>query len=155
MKPKRRQENGRQNYPFWACNTKKSTHSFFGAWSFFLVHIRFIPSEGPKAFQTKFSRSRTMEVGTRTWTIEKGPLPWSDFMIHIVNQPLVLYFNWFICCVSAHNSLRSCDACSVCETCDTLQLRYIMMMRENMNETNVDFIDSLSSLSQSSHNVEI
>ena len=26
---------------------RKSTHSFFGAWSFFLVHIQFTPSEGP------------------------------------------------------------------------------------------------------------
>jgi hypothetical protein len=26
----------------------KSTHSIFGAWSFFLVHINFTPSEGPK-----------------------------------------------------------------------------------------------------------
>jgi hypothetical protein len=27
---------------------KKSTHSFFGAWSFLLVHIWFTPSEEPK-----------------------------------------------------------------------------------------------------------
>jgi hypothetical protein len=27
---------------------KKSAHSFVGAWSFHLVHIRFTPSKGPK-----------------------------------------------------------------------------------------------------------
>jgi hypothetical protein len=52
-----------------------------------LVHIRFTPSEGPKAFKTNFLRSRTMEVGPWTRTIEKGPLPWSDFMVHSVNRP--------------------------------------------------------------------
>jgi hypothetical protein len=36
----------------------------FGAWSFFLVHIRFTPSEGPKAFKTNSLRSWTMEVGS-------------------------------------------------------------------------------------------
>ena len=29
---------------------KKSTHSYFGAWSFILVHIHVTPSEGPKGF---------------------------------------------------------------------------------------------------------
>ena len=29
---------------------KKSTHSFFGPWSFLLTHIRFAPIEGPKDF---------------------------------------------------------------------------------------------------------
>ena len=28
----------------------KSTHLFFGAWSFLLVHIRFTPIKGPKDF---------------------------------------------------------------------------------------------------------
>jgi hypothetical protein len=78
-----------QNCPFWAYIKKKSAHSLFGARSFFLVHIRFTPSKGPKAFKTNFLRSRTMEVGPWTQTIEKGPLPWSDFMVHSVNQPLV------------------------------------------------------------------
>jgi hypothetical protein len=59
----------------------KSAHSFFGAWSFVLVHIQSTPSEGPKTFKTKFLRSRTIEI---------GPLPWSNFMVHIVDRPL----NW-------------------------------------------------------------
>ena len=42
---------------------KNPGHSLFGAWSFFLVHIRFTPNEGPKAFKTGFLRSRTMEAG--------------------------------------------------------------------------------------------
>ena len=29
---------------------KKLAHLFFGAWSFFLVHIQFTPNEGPKGF---------------------------------------------------------------------------------------------------------
>ena len=41
-----------KNLSFWAYINlkKKSTHSFFGAWSFFLVHIQFTSSEGPKSF---------------------------------------------------------------------------------------------------------
>ena len=39
-----------QNYLFWTGIKKISTHSFFGVWSFLLVHIRFTPSEGPKDF---------------------------------------------------------------------------------------------------------
>ena len=34
------------NLPIWGHILEKSTHSFFGAWSFLLVHIRFMPSEG-------------------------------------------------------------------------------------------------------------
>ena len=66
---------------------KKSAHSLVDAWSFFLVHSRFTPSEGPKAFKTHFLRRRTMEVGPWTRTIEKGHLPWSDFMVHSANRP--------------------------------------------------------------------
>jgi hypothetical protein len=33
---------------------KKSTHSLFGAWSSFLVHTQFTPSEEPKAFKSTF-----------------------------------------------------------------------------------------------------
>ena len=39
-----------QKCPFWTYFKKKSAHSLFGAWSLFLVHIRFTPSEGPKDF---------------------------------------------------------------------------------------------------------
>ena len=70
---------------------KKLTHSLFGAWLFLLVHIQFTPSEGPKTFKTNFLRSPTMEVGPWTRTIEKGPLPWSDFIVHSVNQPSYTY----------------------------------------------------------------
>ena len=31
-----------------------------------------------------------MEVGPETRTIKKGHLPWSDFMVHNINQPLAL-----------------------------------------------------------------
>jgi hypothetical protein len=51
------------NCPFWARIKKISTFTFWGAWSFFLVHIRFTPSERPKAFKTKLLRSWTMKVG--------------------------------------------------------------------------------------------
>ena len=33
---------------------KNLAHSFFGAWSFLLVHIRLTPSEGPKRFVILF-----------------------------------------------------------------------------------------------------
>ena len=33
---------------------KKSAHSFSGAWSFFLRHIPFTPSEGPQGFVNQF-----------------------------------------------------------------------------------------------------
>jgi hypothetical protein len=36
-------------FPFLDIYQRKSTHPLFGAWSLFLVHFHFIPSEGPKA----------------------------------------------------------------------------------------------------------
>ena len=36
--------------PFLGIYQKRSPHSFFGAWSFLLVHIWFTPSERPKGF---------------------------------------------------------------------------------------------------------
>ena len=42
-----------QNCPFDHV-LKKQAHSFFGAWSFLLVHIRFTPSEGIKGFVSCF-----------------------------------------------------------------------------------------------------
>ena len=91
VKPKRRQENG-QTWFFLKIVLsghvlKKSAPSLFGASSFFLVHIWFTPNEGPKAFNTNFLRSQTMEVGPWTRTIDKGHLPWSNFMVHSVNWP--------------------------------------------------------------------
>ena len=61
---------------------KKPTHSVFGAWSFLLVHISFTPSEGPKGFvYIYFLRNRIMKVGPSSQTMNKGHLPWSDFMV--------------------------------------------------------------------------
>ena len=59
---RRRQEKTREwsililffKQPFWANILKKSSHSFFGAWSFFFVHIWITPSEGPKDFANCF-----------------------------------------------------------------------------------------------------
>ena len=67
---------------------KNST--FFGAWSFLLVHMWFTPSEGSKGCVNRFpKKSQTMEVGPQSQTMEKGHLPWSDFMVHGVNSPLM------------------------------------------------------------------
>ena len=98
VKPKRKQDNSWtwlffQKCPLWASN-KKNTF-IIGAWSFFLIHIRFTPSEGPKAFKTIFLRSQTMEVRPCPWTIEKGHLPWSDFMVYNVNMPLAYHPSWY------------------------------------------------------------
>ena len=64
---------------------KQSTHSLFGAWSFLLIRIHVTPSVGPKGFVNWFSRNRTME---------RGNLPWSDFMVHGVNQPFTTLVIW-------------------------------------------------------------
>ena len=74
--------------PFLDIYQKKSTRSFFGAWSFLLVHIHFTPSEGPEGFVNFFLlRNRTMKVGPSSRNKKKGHLPWSDFMVYGVNQP--------------------------------------------------------------------
>ena len=57
--------------------SKKSTPSLFGAWSFFLIHIRFTPSDGPKAFKTNFLITRTMVQRPSS-------------MVHNLNRPLLL-----------------------------------------------------------------
>ena len=62
---------------------KKSAHSFFGAWSFLLIHSRFTPIEGPKNLVNRI-------IFLRSWTMENGHLPWSDFMVHRVNWPSYL-----------------------------------------------------------------
>ena len=43
-----------QNYPFWTYVKIKSAHTFFGAWSFLLIHVWFTPSERPKSFVNWF-----------------------------------------------------------------------------------------------------
>ena len=65
--------NSFQNCLNWTCIINTNKHLYF--W----VHIRFTPSEGPKAFKIVFLRSRI---------IEKGHLPWSDFMVHSVKLAL-------------------------------------------------------------------
>ena len=98
MQPKRKQENDRtwilfRKCPFWACIKKNPAHSLFSAWSFFLVHIRFTPSEGPKAFKSIYLRSLSMEVGPRTRTIQKGHLPWTNLPIFVRVCMRVLHFH--------------------------------------------------------------
>ena len=51
---------------------KKLARKLFGAWSFLLVYIQFILSEGPKVIvHCTYLGSRTMEVGPSRWTMEK------------------------------------------------------------------------------------
>ena len=81
-----------QNCPFWTYISKqKSVHSLlFGARSFLLAHIRFTPSDGPNNFaKLNCLRNFTLQIGATSQMIEKGHLPWSDFMVHHgVNRPL-------------------------------------------------------------------
>jgi hypothetical protein len=56
---------------------------------FFLAHIWFTPSEGPKAFKTYFLRSWTMN--SDHW---QSHLPSFDFMVHSVNCPSVDTSMW-------------------------------------------------------------
>ena len=91
-KPKRRQKYEptwifAKKCPFWAY-IRRNQHIHYlkhGHSSWFTFGL---PSVGPKAFKTDFLRSRTMEVGPWTLTIEKSLLSYSDFMVHSVNQPL-------------------------------------------------------------------
>ena len=93
---KRQQENGQIWFilfyffkiTFLGRVLKQPTHSLLGAWSFLLVHIWFTPSEEPKGFVIDFLRYGTMELGPWSRTMEKGRPPWSNFMVHGVNQPL-------------------------------------------------------------------
>ena len=74
--------------PFLDIYQNNSTRSFFGAWSFLLVHIHFTPGEGPEGFVNFFLlRHRTMKVGPSSRNKKKGHLPWSDFMVYGVKQP--------------------------------------------------------------------
>jgi hypothetical protein len=87
--------------PYFTCTffTKFTYNEYIGPYFLSHVVLRFSPvispSEGPKALKMIFSRSRTMEVGPWTHTIEKGPLPWSDFMVHSINWPSQSYINKF------------------------------------------------------------
>ena len=82
-----RRENGQTsifflNIVLFGYKLKNSTHSLLGAWSFLVVHVWFTPSEGPKGFVNLFLRNWTIKVGPWRQTMEKGHLPWSDFMVH-------------------------------------------------------------------------
>ena len=58
----------------------KSTHSIFGARSFFLVHIQFTPNEGPNGFANFFSK----KSDDGSWTIKSdyGKRPSSMVRLH-------------------------------------------------------------------------
>ena len=93
VKPKRRQEYGQtwiffHKSPFWACIKIQHIHFLVqghSSWSTFGLHL----VRGPRLSKLFFLWSRTMEVGRWTQTIDKGHLPWSDFMVHSVNRPWV------------------------------------------------------------------
>ena len=38
------------------------THGYFGAWPLLLIHVGFVPSEGPNALRITLFRIQTMEV---------------------------------------------------------------------------------------------
>ena len=68
----------------------KSTHSLFGAWSFLLVHLGLHLVRGHKRLCKLIfiiKKIQTMKVGPSSRTMEKCHLPWSNVMVHGVNQP--------------------------------------------------------------------
>ena len=69
-------EHGKKNLKstFFGHILKKSTHEYFGAWSLLPAHIRFIPSEGPKALQFALFGSHTMEVWPSKLSSHMGQL---------------------------------------------------------------------------------
>ena len=74
--------------PFLGMYIRKLAHSLFGAWSYFLVHIRFTPSKEPKDFVCCcFFKKSYHGSWTMSQTMEEGHLPRSKFMVHSVNQP--------------------------------------------------------------------
>ena len=92
VKPKRRQENGQTwiffKTTFFGHVLKKNHHIHFlvhghSSWSTFGLQL----VRGPRLSNLSFLRSRTMKVGPWYRTIEKNPLPWSDFMVYNINQP--------------------------------------------------------------------
>ena len=61
-----------------------------------------------------FLRNQTMEVGPSSRTMEKCHLPWSDFMIHGVNMPLVtLPLRESKCHIYIHTYYISCGRSTV------------------------------------------
>jgi hypothetical protein len=69
----------------------------FGAWSLLLVHGRFTPSEGPKVLQ----KSIFQKLDHGSVTMEKGHLAWDNFVVHDVNNPLVLLCDY-------HSTMLEC-----------------------------------------------
>ena len=76
-----------QQLPFLDIYFKNQHIHFLGAWSFFLIHIRFTPSEESIVFVhwVFFIKNQTMEVGPSSRTMKKCHLPWSNLMVHGVN----------------------------------------------------------------------
>jgi hypothetical protein len=78
---KRRQKNGQTwvfpKLRFLSNLLEKSTHSLFGAWSFFLVHIGFTPCEGPKGFVNCF-----FEKLDHAWKLEHQVGSWKKAILH-------------------------------------------------------------------------
>ena len=99
VKPRRRQENGQTWYfsklPYLRHILEKSTHSLFGAQSFFLGHIQFLPSEGPKSFVNLFFKI----FGPSSWTPERPSSivwlhsPWCKPALRLLNNQFE-YFKW-------------------------------------------------------------
>ena len=96
--------------PFLGIYLKKSAHSFLvhghSSWSTFNLHLL----RGPKALEVYFLRNWTMDVELSSRTMEKGHFPWSDFMVHGVNQTLLLLI---ICLI---HSLFQCKIVSLSAT---------------------------------------
>ena len=70
-----------KTFPFWTFIFVKDQHTFFGAWLFLLVHIRFPPSEGSKGF-VNFIYFKKFDHGS--WTIKSyhGKMPYSMIRLH-------------------------------------------------------------------------
>jgi hypothetical protein len=91
-----------QNCTFWTCIKKeKSTHSFFGAWSFLSVHIQFVVHghSSQSTFSLHLVRGKLIlfyflkfwswKTEPSSHTMKKGHIPWFNLMIYGVNWPLV------------------------------------------------------------------
>jgi hypothetical protein len=81
-----------QKLPPFVHISKKSTHSFFSAWSFLLILIQFAPSAGPKDFvNLDFLGNWTVRVGPTSLTMGKKTIfHCPDFMVQGVNLALSL-----------------------------------------------------------------
>ena len=58
------------------------------SWSTSGLHLM----RGPKALWIDFLGNRIMEVGPSSGTMENGHIPWSTFMVHGVDRPLLLVY---------------------------------------------------------------